>query len=370
MNVAGTAAAPAYSLTGGATGLYQPSIAGANTFGITVGGVAHTLFTRNVSTGAQFLYPNTDNNVTLGGPANRWAAVDSVLLQGANGSASAPTHTFNNDLTSGMYLASVGNLGIAAGGTTVATASSSGLVALPPTQLRLVSGTLGAGEVTIFAGGSGQTLTLPSSTANTGTTNKIVNNSGNTVTIAAGSSTTLDFFGTEGSFLLGAGTSIEVMLVTSASATPTLQWYTVDYTGFGVQVAYNQVTSNFTNQPASTSSWYAANTTSGSVPTITLPNDNRIYKVEMIGNYWIGATSNEYGMSIGTSASTLIAASINASVNTIATTVVPIVAPQVTGTGQTISIYTKSFAGTGSSYLITCGASATAPFSLAAYRVA
>ena len=161
-------------------------------------------------------------------------------------------------------------------------------------QLRNASGTLLPGEQTVWVGGPGATLTLPNNTTQVSTTNIITNNSTTaTVTIAAGSGTTFNFYGTQGSFILAPGTSITVVLISSSQATPTLEWFTLNYTGFGMQVANNAVAASYTNQPTSSSTWYRADITTGTAPSITLPNDNRIYRVELLASWYTTATTGD-----------------------------------------------------------------------------
>src|SRR5215472_1779507 len=68
-------------------------------------------------------------------------------LKFASGNAGAPGVAFNSDTTSGMYLSSVGTLGLAAGGTSIGTSTSSTTAwALNTT----IAGTLGVtGAVTL-----------------------------------------------------------------------------------------------------------------------------------------------------------------------------------------------------------------------------
>jgi hypothetical protein len=137
----------------------------------------------------------------------------------------------------------------------------------------------------------------------------------------------------------------------------------------GQQVAYSASTSNFTAQPTSTSTWLLASTTSGTSPSIILPNDGFTYRVELQGQSFQVGTAGQYGLAFGTSATALIAASTYGSVPILGSPA-SVVNQSVIGSGQTLNMYCKSFSGTGASFLMTFNATATIPFALAAYRVA
>jgi hypothetical protein len=59
---------------------------------------------------------NTTKNRAFIGYHNPLFGIYSYYLNGGDGEATFPSHTFSNDLTTGMYLSSTGNLALAAGG--------------------------------------------------------------------------------------------------------------------------------------------------------------------------------------------------------------------------------------------------------------
>lgn len=144
--------------------------------------------------------------------------------------------------------------------------------------------------------------------------------------------------------------------------------------GLGIQVAYNPVTANYTSQPTGTSAWRAAAATSGTAPSVTLPNDGHLYRVEFVATYWLAATANdECFIGLGTSTTTILVSGIGF-LNAFGNPVPTLVASNIVGSGQTISVYTMNSTGNGASHLITVGAgaggsSSVAPSALAAYRV-
>jgi hypothetical protein len=106
----GTQANPLYSfLTASNTGMYQPQDVsyGSGAFGIAVNGQQAAVFASN----QVYFFKNLNVAGTF--------SADSVILSGitaANGTAAAPSMTFSNDISSGMYLSSVSNLGFSTGG--------------------------------------------------------------------------------------------------------------------------------------------------------------------------------------------------------------------------------------------------------------
>jgi hypothetical protein len=208
---------------------------------------------------------------------------------------------------------------------------------------------------------TGQTLTLGTTSVVAGQTMHVKNNSSVTWTIAAASGTVdlTALNASAGAVFLFDGTN----------------WNVVGYSGggniqIGERAAYNAVTSGFTMQPATTTTWYAAATTSGTAPSITLPNDGFTYRVVFMGSSFQAATASQVGFALATSASALLAACLGSSAAAGTNTFYPMLEdPAVVGSGQTISLYSKNYTGTGASYLITCLASSSGPSSIAAYRV-
>jgi hypothetical protein len=225
---------------------------------------------------------NTTPAITLnnaGGTAVLGQWMWDGTLQLASGSVSEPGLSFISDATTGLYLPTAGTLGISAGGTEVASATSSGF-------------------------------------------NILVGN--NTI---------------------------------------------------GQQVAFNSVTANFTAQPTSTTTWLQADTTSGSAPSITLPNDGKTYRVELTASFWKCATASNVSMGIGTDATHILAACYNQGVQASGVPLGPVVIPQITGSGQTLKLFILNATSTGASFLVTVaagagGSSNSTPCALAAYRVA
>ena len=142
----------------------------------------------------------------------------------------------------------------------------------------------------------------------------------------------------------------------------------------GQRVAYNAVAANMTNQPAATGTWALASTTSGTAPTITLPNDGHKYRVELFGTYWTSATNGDTcAIGVGASPTTVIGCA-QAAVSNVSAVLPMVVLPDVTGSGQVLNVYTQNATRNGAPGLITIGAStagsaSVGPCSLAAYRI-
>jgi hypothetical protein len=139
---------------------------------------------------------------------------------------------------------------------------------------------------------------------------------------------------------------------------------------FGQQVAYNQVTSGFNTGVMSAATWFSAASV-GSAPTITLPNDGNIYRVEFQAST-VSATPTSGGTSIaiGTSTSTLYGISENAGTSATLFSCY-VLAAQVTGSGQTVSVYARAVnASVTVSFAATAlGSGGQGPAFIAAYRV-
>lgn len=135
---------------------------------------------------------------------------------------------------------------------------------------------------------------------------------------------------------------------------------------FGAQVAYDPIGAAFTTACAAEATWYAAGLTSGTAPTITLPDDGQIYKVEWTGPWWTCSTSNlEVAAAIGTSSSALLGQQFML-VNSSAQGFDTVVIPHIEGSGQTLNCYVNCANGTPT---ITWGAATSSPVALAAYRI-
>jgi hypothetical protein len=223
-----------------------------------------------------------------------------------------------------------------------------------------------AGSQTIITGSTAGTLTLPASTAQASSVCYVKNISTAIITVAAGSSTTVNYNGTTGSFLLGPNTGASFILIGTV-------WYVIGYDGLGQQTNYNSVTANYTNQPAVTSTWYSAAATSGTAPSITLPNDGRTYRIVFTAPFWKCATASLCLIGVGTS-TTNILSTTQQSIGTVSNQIWGLSVESLVSSGQTVSVYTQNTAGNGSSYLITVeattGASGIGPSTIAAYRVA
>jgi hypothetical protein len=127
----------------------------------------------------------------------------------------------------------------------------------------------------------------------------------------------------------------------------------------GSQVAFAQVTAGC-SQLLVISTW----TLITGAPAVTLPNDGHTYRIELtIPGITLSTTANAY-IGLGTSASVIIAQAVNSLGPTAASR--NLVAQQVTGSGQTISVYGQC----GSAYTMSFSATASGPIQLGAYRVA
>ena len=93
----------------------------------------------------------------------------STVYEASNGSAAAPSYTFVSDTTTGMYLASAGNLGLTAAGAQVANLSATGLAVTglisATTSVTALGGALTSG---VTGGGTVGTLKLFPTTASKG----------------------------------------------------------------------------------------------------------------------------------------------------------------------------------------------------------
>ena len=141
--------------------------------------------------------------------------------------------------------------------------------------------------------------------------------------------------------------------------------------GFGInqigrQSAFDPVTATFSTTVAVANTWYSASLTSGAAPSITLPNDGRLYKVEWTGPSWYCSTNDlQCTAALGISTSLIIAYQTDL-VNQYSDSFTPVIIPRITGTGQTINCYTNCSNGTPT---ISFLASAFSPSTLAAYCV-
>ena len=138
----------------------------------------------------------------------------------------------------------------------------------------------------------------------------------------------------------------------------------------GKQVAYNAVTANFSNTSAAGGAFQQADTTSGTAPTITLPNDGGLYRIEFIATAWTCSVADVASIGIGTSPTNVLASTNSASLPTTNQFVPPLVIPQITGSGQVLKMYTECFT-TGHTVTVKAAAAPglVTPASLAAYRV-
>jgi hypothetical protein len=344
----------------------------------------------------------------LGTSGNHWGTAYLTTALTANGTAPLPSQAFNNDNTTGHYLISAGNLGVSASGANVATWSSAGLTMaepiamssnkitgiangsvatdaaafgqLPTLPISIANGGLGSSNITtkntsalpyttlytdrtvILTGSTtGQTVTLGTTTVATGQTTTIVNESSVSVTLAAHS-------GTIDTTTLGSGDSVDFNFDGT-------NFQTLSYSGvnkIGQQVAYNQVTGNMVNTPATQSTWYIASNTSGTAPSITLPADGNKYKVEFLSTFINTSVSGQIWLGIGTATTNILASrqmQTGSGLPAYGSTNLTI--PNLVGTGQTISVYTASVSASNTVTIeAAAGPGAVTPASLAAYRVA
>jgi Glycosyl hydrolase family 26 len=157
----------------------------------------------------------------------------------------------------------------------------------------------------------------------------------------------------------------------------TSAWRLVDssfYATVGQQVAYNAVTSNYTAANPGTSAWTLADTTSGTCPSITLPNDGHTYMVQFFASDISNSDATNVSDFIGIGTSTTTIYNVSALEPTASGDAAAVnVFAQVTGTGQTIQPYvqTTGTSGTISFFCATGGSSNThGPSFLSAVRVA
>ena len=227
--------------------------------------------------------------------------------------------------------------------------------------------TLGSdGTIELTGTTAAQTLTLGTTSFAQGQIQAVKNASTQTWTVAAASGTTdvTQLLAGQSIIMQFDGTNWVLLADGSAGAVQ-----------IGQQAAFNSVTSNYTAQPTGTSSWLQADTTSGTAPSITLPNDGKTYRVEFTASYWKAGTLNDTcAIGLGVDATHVVAAS-TMFVNNIGSVLPNVVIPQVVGSGQTIKVFTANVTGSGASHLITVGAgtggaSLTTLSSLAAYRAA
>ena len=143
-----------------------------------------------------------------------------------------------------------------------------------------------------------------------------------------------------------------------------LSWgFPTTTTTVGRLVEFNSVTANYSCQPTSTSTWFAAALTSGTAPVITLPNDGHVYRIEFLVAAITGGIGDAISIGVGTSTTNILAAY---SRNTLPSTgqmgVGPVVIPNITASGQTLNVYVLNATGSGAGHAITFQAS-TSPFS-------
>jgi hypothetical protein len=145
--------------------------------------------------------------------------------------------------------------------------------------------------------------------------------------------------------------------------------------GIGAQVAYNAVTTNCTNTTATGGTLASCDHTSGTSPTVTLPNDGGTYNLETQAPYFTSSTSaDEVFIAIyDTTNSQVLAGTIwaGAGISTVGTGFPALKAGSVTGAGQVVKVYTCSATSTRT---ITIGAGSggagiASPFWLAATKV-
>jgi collagen type VII alpha len=321
----------------------------------------------------------TTTPLALGTSGNHWGNSYINQVLGGTGSTTVPIFGFAGDTETGIYSGgtSSGVMGFTSAGVGIGTFSASGLTLVTP--LAVSSGGTGAGNITtkntsalpyttlhtdlsiILTGSTpSQTLTMGTVLVSTGQSTTVINESSVAVTLAANS-------GTIDSTTIGPGDTVDINFDGT-------NFHTLSYSGankIGQQLAFNQVTSNYTNAPTSTSTWYSAANTSGTTPSITLPNDANTYRVEFLVTYISPSVAGEIWFGVGTSTTNVLAAhqtQCGAGLPCYQGT--SLVIPNLTGSGQTISVYSASVVGSNTiTFAAGAGPGAITPSSLAAYRV-
>ncbi len=116
----GSAALPAYTFADQTSGFFNNPSLGISAIGVSLGGTE--VF--QINPGA--MSPITDDAYWLGATSKRWAQIHAVQYFGANGSATVPSFTFDNDTETGFYRVSAGVMGVTIAGTAIGNFSSSG----------------------------------------------------------------------------------------------------------------------------------------------------------------------------------------------------------------------------------------------------
>ncbi len=219
----GTAALPSYTfLSDHTSGFFNNPTAGISTIGISLGG------NEVIQINPGVMYPIADNAYWFGAPLNRWAQIHSVQQFVANGSATVPSFTFDNDTETGFYSVSAGVIGVTSAGTAAGQFSSNGfngnVVGAP--QLTTInattSGTFTAVANQIVNTTAATTVTLPASVSIGDAVLVTRGNHSGLITITANTGQTINNGASAGSVILTAAAAVpndQAVWVIAQSAT-------------------------------------------------------------------------------------------------------------------------------------------------------